>query len=503
MSGRRKTIGIAIVSAVVLLLAVLALQQLGLLSGRATPDECIEKAEELGASKNVIELLERPTEDLNFAERTLIRKTLEGMGLDDVCGGILDGDRVERDDAEKEEIGSFVERIIDGGVDKAAGLALRVEDEVASRRKDDSALPAAEPQQPALPQPPQPPQPASDLLPATPSPPEAPATAVPPPTAISEAAKNLLAQTDSETALNTSISEDCLFAVVRAETSEAMLDKVRDANPAELSDLDRYKWNLLFSRYYDDSDLRLGMNAYFSFPRRDLGRHEEMTSACADIWTAPITEQNIDNRNHELLDFCSPLELLRYENDEYARLHTPMMRDVDTLLKKPYQSLTLTDRIALRQSLNSDYCTMYYPQLYFERWVPMYVKILHDEGDDDNDAYTYTALFDGKATYNEGEIFVAHPRGKPIICSEEELEMFGEQSYYPDNEYWEFDEDTRSCELRPIARDSDYDNDYLEAGRAIRQRNGNVLVCHPRIDSDSGWRWDSESNSNWRCVRRF
>ena len=492
MSRKWKFIGIMTISAIILLLVFFFIQQLGLLSGNAAPDECIKKAEELGVPENVIGLLKRPSDDLSFAERTIIRKALEGVRIDDACGHVLGGDN------NMVEGGGIVERIVDSGVDKVASLTLRVEDEVASRRGDNAVLPTAEPQEPARPQPP---QPSSNLVPATPSPPKVPATAAPPLNVISKAAKNLLTQTESETALNTSISEDCLFAVVRAETSEAMLNKIRDANPAELSDLERYKWNLLFSRYYDDSDLRLGMSAYFSFPRRDSGRHEEMANACADLWTAPITEQNIDNRNYELVDFCSPLELLRYESDEYARLHTPMMRDVDTLLKRPYQSLTLTDRIVLRQLLNSDYCTMYYPQLYFERWTPMFVKTLQDE--DDNDAYTYTTLFDGKTTYDEGEIFVAYPRGKPIICSEEELEMFGDHSNYPDNEYWKFDEDARSCELQPIARDGDYDNDYFEAGQAIRQRNGNVLVCHPGIDSDSGWRWDSENNSNWRCVRRF
>ena len=391
---------------------------------------------------------------------------------------------------------AIVDRIIDRGIDKAVSdITLRVENEVASMRKDEVALPTMAPKQP---EPPQSPQVAPDTLPATPNPPEVAATAAPP-VAISTVAAEQLAQ--SEPALNTSISEDCLFAVVRAETSEAMLDKVRDANPAELSDMERYKWNLLFSRYYDDSDLRLGMSGYFAYLVRDSERHKEMASECAELWTAPITEQNINKRNDELVDFCSPLELLRYEGDEYARLHAPMMRDVDTLLKRPYQSLTLTDRIVLRQSLSSEYCTMYYPQLYFESWTPMFVDILHD--DDEEDADIYITLFDGSASYSEGEIFVAHPQGKPIICSEEELEAFGDHNYYPDNEYWEFDEATRSCELQPIARDSDYDSDYLEAGWAIRQRNGDILVCHPEIDSDSGWRWDSENNSNWRCVRRF
>ena len=151
-------------------------------------------------------------------------------------------------------------------------------------------------------------------------------------------------------------------------------DKVRDANPAELSDLERYKWNLLFSRYYNDSDLVLGMNGYFAFASADSDRLDNMASACAELWTAPITEQNIDKRNDDLVDFCSPLELLRNEGDEYARFHGSMLRDVDTLLKRPYQSLTLTDRIVLRQSLRSDYCAMYYPQLYFENWTPMYAR---------------------------------------------------------------------------------------------------------------------------------
>ena len=51
---------------------------------------------------------------------------------------------------------------------------------------------------------------------------------------------------------------------------------------------------------------------------------------------------------------------------------------------------------------------------------------------------------------------------------------------YPDNEYWEFDAALRSCELQPIARESNYDDDYLYVGQAIRQRNGDILVLPSR-----------------------
>ena len=53
-------------------------------STSATPSECIQRAEEAGAPASVIEQLERPGE-LNAIERIALRKSLEKLGVADIC----------------------------------------------------------------------------------------------------------------------------------------------------------------------------------------------------------------------------------------------------------------------------------------------------------------------------------------------------------------------------------------------------------------------------------
>ncbi len=76
---------------IVLLLAVsiLALSLLAC-STSATPKSCVEVARENGVPETVVELMERPHEDLNPLERIAIRTALNKVGVGDICAKFLE-----------------------------------------------------------------------------------------------------------------------------------------------------------------------------------------------------------------------------------------------------------------------------------------------------------------------------------------------------------------------------------------------------------------------------
>ena len=54
-------------------------------STSAAPKSCVEVAREKGVPETVIELMERPHEDLNALQRIAIRTALDEIGVGDLC----------------------------------------------------------------------------------------------------------------------------------------------------------------------------------------------------------------------------------------------------------------------------------------------------------------------------------------------------------------------------------------------------------------------------------
>ena len=65
-------------------LAVCALLMLAC-STSAAPKSCVEVARDKGVPETVIELMERPHEDLNALERIAIRTALDKVGVGEIC----------------------------------------------------------------------------------------------------------------------------------------------------------------------------------------------------------------------------------------------------------------------------------------------------------------------------------------------------------------------------------------------------------------------------------
>jgi hypothetical protein len=54
-------------------------------STSAAPKSCVEVAREKGIPEAVVELMERPHDDLNALERIAIRAALDKVGVGDIC----------------------------------------------------------------------------------------------------------------------------------------------------------------------------------------------------------------------------------------------------------------------------------------------------------------------------------------------------------------------------------------------------------------------------------
>ena len=140
--------------------------------------------------------------------------------------------------------------------------------------------------------------------------------------------------------------DDCISeARFHSDVDSVRLETIKGTDPRELTDRQRVTW-------------------YEFFERTD---HELMT-ACMALWSEEITEDNADKRNNQYGSCVD--ELTRYARGGDLDVKGSRL-DALALLNRPYLSLTVAERFVLRESLQSyDYCELYYPQLFFGRWIP-------------------------------------------------------------------------------------------------------------------------------------
>lgn len=98
----------AVASAVLAVLAALAC------STAAAPDECVAAAENAGAPDTVVRQLENPG-DLNAAERIILNRTLQRLGVDDVCSAAAQLPEQDSESASESAADDSGRRISDAG----------------------------------------------------------------------------------------------------------------------------------------------------------------------------------------------------------------------------------------------------------------------------------------------------------------------------------------------------------------------------------------------------
>ena len=78
---------------------------------------------------------------------------------------------------------------------------------------------------------------------------------------------------------------------------------------------------------------------------------------CANLWSEGNSERNATKRNRDWEAECL--------DHGFAR------EDMLTLANRPYADLNATDRIVLQMIMDDGDCRVFYPQLFYGRWIPM------------------------------------------------------------------------------------------------------------------------------------
>ncbi len=146
----------------------------------------------------------------------------------------------------------------------------------------------------------------------------------------------------------------CIAAARKARDGD--IDKIRletivTTDPATLTDAQRGHWRDFFRR-----------------------QASQLMTVCVTLWSEPITEENTDLRNEDYRGSddesgcVSKVEEYIREDDVDDRAK---WEDTHELLVRPYLSLTIAERMVLRERLDDvSYCDEFYPQLFTGRWVP-------------------------------------------------------------------------------------------------------------------------------------
>ena len=149
---------------------------------------------------------------------------------------------------------------------------------------------------------------------------------------------------------------DCIYDAYDEDMSNIdpiRADTISRTNPSELTDAQRFEWYKFFER-----------------------NSSRLKRSCIALWSEEITEENADKRNEQYGskpgggEGCIDWVQRRAREGELER--RAVWDDVLALLERPYPSLTVAERFALRSQINdSSDCRRYYPQLFSGRWIPL------------------------------------------------------------------------------------------------------------------------------------
>lgn len=139
---------------------------------------------------------------------------------------------------------------------------------------------------------------------------------------------------------------NCISFMQLLGFSPLIVRNVKNLQNDTLADSERIEWRLLLNKEFN------------------YGTDNIMSLPCQRLWSESVSPENENKRNHS--SSCVA----------YLSQGSGIHKDVIELMKRPYTSLDASDRIQLRLVLGSDSdlsseCAMFYPQLFFGRWIPM------------------------------------------------------------------------------------------------------------------------------------
>ncbi len=142
---------------------------------------------------------------------------------------------------------------------------------------------------------------------------------------------------------------NCSAYLEKEGVSPLIVNNVKRLQSEALSDNDRREWRKLLSDQFGYS-----LEIYYL-----------MTIPCEDLWSEAPNDSNASKRNHDFRCGYS-----RNSGNEQERVNTDL-KDALELLRRPYNELDATDRAVLRILINDHSCMNHYPQLFYDRWIPI------------------------------------------------------------------------------------------------------------------------------------
>ena len=165
-------------------------------------------------------------------------------------------------------------------------------------------------------------------------------------------------QREATTVLAAEVDPDHAACIAAArEAGDRYIDSIRletieTSDPPTLTDTQRGNWRDFFKE-----------------------RASQLMTVCVTLWSEPITQENADLRNEDYRgsnDKNGCVANVEQSIREDAVDDRAKWEDTHELLVRPYLSLTIAERMVLREQLdNISYCVEFYPQLFTGRWVPM------------------------------------------------------------------------------------------------------------------------------------
>ena len=135
---------------------------------------------------------------------------------------------------------------------------------------------------------------------------------------------------------------DCLWEISKSSSVDQIRLRTIDAvDPQKLTDKERRDWYQFFNKHHYETE-------------------------CNSFWSEPVTPHNQEKRNEQHSYCVKELNSQPEDNIEQRTLNQETLE----LVERPYLTLTPVEKHILREKLGSN-CELYYPQLYYGRWVPM------------------------------------------------------------------------------------------------------------------------------------
>ena len=140
----------------------------------------------------------------------------------------------------------------------------------------------------------------------------------------------------------------CVAFMEFAGIPSQVMRSVKDLLSESLTDREREEWRRFLA---DEEYIRYSGNIW---DRSGMWTKEP----CSSLWSEDNSESNATKRNRDWEEDC-------FDADGSAR------EDMLTLANLPYAELNATDRIVLQMIMGDSDCRVFYPQLFYGRWIPM------------------------------------------------------------------------------------------------------------------------------------